>query len=192
MTTVDPDTRLMLDFCAGDPSAFRRLVERNQAIVYRLAVRYLNDPAEAEDATQDVFIRVSGSVADYRPSAKFTTWVYRITVNVCLNRLRSAKARPALSLDTAVEQGGERAFDVASDPALTPSARLEREELETKIRESLAALPDAQRTAVLLRRFDDLSYEEIAKVMETTVPAVESLLFRARDTLKKTLKPFIA
>ncbi len=191
MTTVDPDTRLMLDFCAGDASAFRRLVERNHVVVYRLAIRYLNDPAEAEDAAQDVFIRVNGSASDYRPTAKFTTWVYRITVNVCLNRLRAAKARPALSLDTAAEEGGERTFDVAADPALTPSARIEREELETKIRESLAALPDAQRTAVLLRRFDDLSYEEIAEVMDTTVPAVKSLLSRARVTLKSLLHRYL-
>jgi RNA polymerase sigma-70 factor, ECF subfamily len=191
MTTVDPDTKLMLDFCAGDLEAFRRLVERNQAVVFKLAARYLGDAAEAEDVAQDVFLRVHGAARDYQPSAKFTTWVYRITVNVCLNRLRSAKARPAMSLEAGGEGLGEGAFDVASTDVETPSSRLERRELESKIREALDALPEAQRAAVLLRRFDELSYEQIAEVMETTVPAVKSLLSRARQSLKSSLSKYL-
>ena len=191
MTTVDPDTKLMLDFCAGDLAAFRRLVERNQAVVFKLAARYLGDAVEAEDVAQDVFLRVHGAARDYRPSAKFTTWVYRITVNVCLNRLRSAKARPTVSLEAGNEDLGEGAIDVASTDAETPSSRLEHRELESKIREALDALPEPQRAAVLLRRFDELSYEQIAEVMETTVPAVKSLLSRARRSLKSSLSKYL-
>ena len=189
--TVDPDTQLMVDFCGGDVAAFRRLVDRNSAVVFKLAVRYLNDPGEAEDETQDVFLRVHGSAGDYRPSAKFTTWIYRITVNVCLNRLRAAKARPAMSLDAAGGEGDEPLLDVASDDTESPSARLEREELDAKIREALASLGEAQRTAVLLRRFEELSYEQIAEAMETTVPAVKSLLSRARQSLKSMLAKYL-
>ena len=187
---VDPDTQLMLDFCAGDLAAFGKLVRRNQKIVLNLAYRYVSDRATAEDMVQDVFLRVYGAAAKYHPSAKFTTWVYRITVNVCLNHLRSERTRRSLSLDV---DGGddERASDLPEPRHTPPSARLEREELEGKVREAMGNLPETQRTAVLLRRFQELSYEEIAEVMETTVPAVKSLLARARKALKSMLDNYL-
>ncbi|HUU42807.1 MAG TPA: sigma-70 family RNA polymerase sigma factor [Planctomycetota bacterium] len=182
---VDPDTQLMLQFTRGDLLAFRKLVRRNEGIVLNLAYRYLSDHAEAEDVVQEVFLKVYGAAESYQPRAKFTTWVYRITVNVCLNRLRAARTRRGVPLDASDED--EPTLELAEAGAEAPSARLEREELETKVREAMAKLPGAQRTAVLLRRFDELSYEQIAEVMETTVAAVKSLLARARQTLKALL-----
>jgi RNA polymerase sigma-70 factor, ECF subfamily len=191
MTTVDADTQLMLAFCSGDLDAFRRLVERNSSVVFKLAARYLDDESEAEDIVQEVFLRVHGSAGDYKPSAKFTTWVYRITVNVCLNRLRAAKSRPLVSLEGLGEDPEEVSFDAAAEDTEAPSARIEQRELEDRIRAAVASLPEAQRTAILLRRFEELSYEDIAETMETTVPAVKSLLSRARQTLKACLVKYL-
>ena len=187
---TDPDTRLMLDFCAGDKGAFRELVRRNQRIVLNLAYRYLGDRGEGEDVVQEVFIRVHAAAGKYRPSAKFTTWMYRITVNVCLNHLRARRARQSVSVDSDGTDE-DTASEIAAKDTEAPSARLEREELEQKVRESMEKLPESQRTAVLLRRFDELSYEEIAEVMQTTVPAVKSLLARARQTLKSYLSKYL-
>ena len=188
---VDPDTQLMVNYCAGEAAAFRDLLQRNNAIVFKLACRYLGDPTEAEDVVQDVFIRVHGAARDYKPTAKFTTWLYRITVNVCLNRLRSSKVHATVSLDATPTEDDEPMAGIASEPAEAPSAKLEREELEVKVREAMACLPESQRTAVLLRRFHEMSYEEIAEVMQTTVPAVKSLLARARQTLKSMLGKYL-
>lgn len=187
---LDADTKLMLNFCKGDLAAFKRLVERNQRIVFNLAFRYLGDAADAEDVVQDVFIRVHGAADSYKPTAKFTTWVYRITVNVCLNRLRAGRSRKAVSLDSAGSDK-ESSMDLPARESTSASAGLEREELEAVVRQAMAKLPESQRTAVLLRRFDELSYEEIAAVMETTVAAVKSLLARARQTLKSLLGPYL-
>jgi len=186
----DRDTELMLSFRAGDESSFRKLVLRNQGIVLNLAYRYLADHADAEDVVQEVFMKVYGAADTYKPTAKFTTWVYRITVNACLNRLRAARSRRSVSLDTSGADGEPSGVPAEALPS-NPSARLERQELEAKVREAMDRLPESQRTAVLLRRFDELSYEEIAEVMETTVPAVKSLLARARQTLKSLLSKYL-
>lgn len=185
----DPDTQLMLRFQKGDLNAFRSLIVRNQRIVLNLAHKYLANRADAEDVVQDVFLKVYQAGKTYEPTAKFTTWVYRITVNVCLNRIRSARTRQAVSLDAPGEE--DRSMDVPDNPAETVGQKLEREELEAKVREAMEALPDTQRTAVLLRRFQELSYEEIAQAMETTVPAVKSLLARARQRLKELLDKYL-
>jgi RNA polymerase sigma-70 factor (ECF subfamily) len=176
----------MLDFCKGDREAFQSLVRRNQGIVFRLAFRYLSSRADAEDIAQDVFLRVYRSADRYVPSAKFTTWIYRITVNACLNRLRSRRTKRTVSLE-AVGGEADGPMEPEETPTETPAEKLQREELEQKVTEVIARLPETQRTAVLLRRFDELSYEEIAEVMETTVAAVKSLLARARHTLKDLL-----
>ena len=146
--------------------------------------------SDDRNSVQDVFIKVHGAAATYQPTAKFTTWVYRITVNVCLNRLRARRTRQSVSLD-ATADGEQAAGEVIASGSEAPSARLEREELEGRVREAMERLPESQRTAVLLRRFDELSYEEIAQVMETTVPAVKSLLARARHTLKSLLSKYL-
>ena len=187
---VDPDTRLMLDFVHGDPAAFPALVRRNQDMIFKLAYRYLSDHAEAEDVAQEVFLKVHGAVGAYQPTAKFGTWVYRITVNLCLNRLRANRLRRSVSLESGGE-GEEFSVDPAAPAGEAASGRLEREEFERKVREAMADLPDSQRTAVLLRRFDELSYEEIAEVMDTSIPAVKSLLARARQSLKSRLTRYL-
>jgi len=181
----------MLDFVQGDPSAFPTLVRRNQEMVFKLAYRYLTNHAEAEDVAQEVFLKVHGAVGNYQPTAKFGTWVYRITVNLCLNRLRASRLRRSISLESAGEGEEEFSVDPAAPTGEAASSRLEREEFERKVREAMAELPDGQRTAVLLRRFNELSYDEIAEVMETSVPAVKSLLARARQSLKARLTKYL-
>jgi RNA polymerase sigma-70 factor (ECF subfamily) len=187
---ADPDTSLMLAFCSGDTGAFRRLVERNTGIVFGLACRYLHDHADAEDVVQDVFLKVYNAAGNYQPTAKFTTWLYRITVNASLNRIRSRKKRSDVSLESGSD-GGDAAFEPAAEGSEGPSSRLEHEELEMKVRQVMAQLPENQRTAVYLRRFEEMSYEEIAQAMETTVAAVKSLLARARQTLKSQLSKYL-
>jgi RNA polymerase sigma-70 factor (ECF subfamily) len=186
---ADPDTELMLKFQQGDDSAFKTLITRNQRIVLNLAYKYLGNRADAEDVCQDVFLKVCRAAETYQPTAKFTTWVYRITVNACLNRIRSVQTHRNVSMDADLtgDGGGVELADGVDPPA---SQHLEQEELETKVREAMGRLPDSQRTAVLLRRFQELSYEEIARVMDTTIPAVKSLLARARQTLKTSLSRY--
>ena len=187
---LDPDTQLMLRFQKGDMSAFKTLITRNQRIVLNLAHKYLASRPDAEDVVQEVFLKVYQAAGSYKPRARFTTWVYRITVNVCLNRIRAARTRQMVSLDAAGHEE-DGTMDVADNPVETASGKLEREELEVKVREAMAMLPESQRTAVLLRRFQELSYEEIARTMETTVPAVKSLLARARQRLKGLLAKYL-
>ena len=181
---TDEDTGLMLQFRDGSTDAFERLVRRNQDRVFKLARRYLSDPGRAEDVTQEVFVRVYQSAPAYKPTAKFTTWLYRITCNLCLNALRDGKVRGEVSLS------GVNLEDKALEPAelRDPAERLGTEELTSAINAALAALPESQRTALILRRYEELSYQEIAEAIGGTVSGVKSLLSRARQSLRESLK----
>ncbi len=185
----DEDTQLMVAFSGGSVGAFERLVRRNQERIFRLAQRYLRDPARAEDITQDVFIRVFHAAETYRPTAKFTTWVYRITVNLCLNALRDRRSRPEVAFESGSdESGGGGGYENIISETVNPAQQLEVEELSQAINRALETLPEGQRTVVLLRRYDELSYEEIAEVTGNTPAAVKSLLSRARQNLKSLLR----
>ena len=177
----------MLAFSGGSVGAFERLVRRNQERVFKLAQRYLKDPARAEDITQDVFIRVFHAAETYRPTAKFTTWVYRITVNLCLNALRDRKSRPEVAFESGSDESGGGYENIISE-TVNPAQQLEVEELSQAISRALETLPEGQRTVILLRRYDELSYEEIAEVTGNTPAAVKSLLSRARQNLKSLLR----
>jgi len=181
----------MLRARRGDRQAFRELVERHQRGVIQTIYRAIGDSWEAEDLAQRVFVQVWRSASRYQPTAKFTTWLFTIVHNVILNEHRRRSRRGAESLealsqpDEDTESFGTQFADATSpDPARAASER----ELQARIGVAIRQLPDNQRTAVVLCRFEGLSYEEIAKVLRCSVPAVKSLLHRARETLKEQLK----
>ena len=162
----DPDAALMLLVKQGDSEAFATLVDKYKGPVINLAWRMLQDPTEAEDMAQNVFLQVYRSADRYRIASKFSTWLFTIARNLCLNELRRRSRHRAQSLEGCTQPDGDRAPLQIEDPKLIgPPESLLHRELSIKIEEALQALPENQRTAVLLCRQDDLSYDDIAEVM---------------------------
>jgi RNA polymerase sigma-70 factor (ECF subfamily) len=182
------DTELMLRVRGGDEGAFREIVERYQKRILDLCYRYVGNQADAEEVGMDVFIQLYKSRNTYKPEAKLSTYLYRIAVNLSLNRIRDRKRRRLVSFDFLKQ---DRPFDPESPDSERPDALYEAGERESIVREALDSLPEKQKTALLMRRYEELSYDEIATAMGTSVSAVEALLFRARERLRKTLKPLL-
>ncbi len=174
----------------GDHDAFRALIERHQRAVINVIYRALGDAWEAEDLAQRVFVQVFRSAGRYKPTAKFTTWLFTITHNAILNERRRRARHAAESLDalTQPDERDETAVQLADARAGDPSCEAAERELQQKIQAAIQALPDAQRAAVILCRFEGLAYDEIAEVLGCSVSAVKSLLHRARLTLKEQLR----
>jgi len=172
----------------GDMDAFECLVEAHQAKVIGTVAKMLGDVGDAEDVAQQVFTRVWSSAARYEPSARFTTWLFTIARNLAFNELRRRNRRPASSLDS---EAAECAFQVQDSHAKLPSNILIEEETAAAIQKAIDALPPVQRMAVILRRYQDVSYEEIGKILDLSVPAVKSVLFRARTELREQLRDFL-
>ena len=188
----EPDVALMLRVQRGDLAAFEELVEKYKQPVTNLIARTLRDPTEAEDLAQNVFIQVYKSAARYRVSAKFSTWLFTIARNLCLNEIRRRSRHPADSLDASHFDHEDQPLRQFEDVRISsPPDSLLQGELEEKIQRALAELPENQRTAILLCRQEDLSYEEIAKILECSVSATKSLIHRGRETLKQKLKPYL-
>jgi RNA polymerase sigma-70 factor (ECF subfamily) len=164
----------------GDRSAWQALYLEHRDFVYATALRFLGDEAGARDAAQDVFVSLLSRASSYRPTAAFSTYLRRVTVNRCINERASARYRRQVDVPAPLRE------EMASpDPG--PEALLERGEAEASVRAAVAALPDRQRMAVVLARFEGLSYEEIADALDCSVSSVESLLFRARQKLARAL-----
>lgn len=188
----DADAQLMLRVKRGDKTAFAELVDRYKQPVLNLATRTLRDATEAEDLAQTVFVQVWKTRARYQASAKFSTWLFTIARNFCLNELRRRSRHPAEPLDSPhPEHEGEPLHQPPDVQTAAPPDALLHGELERKIEEALTALPENQRTAILLCRQDELSYEEIAEVLGCSLSATKSLIFRGRETLKQRLKPYL-
>jgi RNA polymerase sigma-70 factor, ECF subfamily len=188
----DPDAELMLLVKRGDLAAFEVLVNKYQRPVMNLVYRTLRDATEAEDLTQAVFVQVFKSASRYRPTARFSTWLYTIARNLCLNELRRRTRHPAESLDAASAAGEDAAArQVVDRRQPDPTEMALRDELEEKIAQALAELPENQRTALLLFRNEELSYEEIARILGCSLSATKSLIHRARETLKGQLRPYL-
>lgn len=188
----DPDAALMLRVQRGDAAAFEALVEKYKQPVMNLLYRTLPDATEAEDLAQAVFVQVFKSAQRYRVEAKFSTWLFTIARNLCLNEIRRRARHPADSLDLlpgAHEDLPSRQYEDAQ--TFSPPDLLLRAELEEKVEAAIRALPENQRTALLLCREEDLSYEDIAEVLGVSVSATKSLIHRARLTLKARLKPYL-
>jgi RNA polymerase sigma-70 factor (ECF subfamily) len=189
---TDPDAALMLRARRGDRGAFTELVEKYKQPVMNFIFRTLRDEAESEDLAQNVFLQAYKSRARYKQTAKFSTWLFTIARNLCLNELRRRSRHPAESLEeTHAEHEDQPRQQFEDKKIILPPEKLLHGELAQKIEEALAGLPENQRSAILLCRQEDLSYDEIAKVLKCSLSATKSLIHRARETLKEKLKPYL-
>ena len=183
------DVRLMQLVAEGDTSAFEQLIERHQALVAGTVARMLGSNSDVEDIAQQVFIRVWKSARRYVPRAKFTTWLLKITRNLVFNELRRSKRHAHVPLQS--EPGAEE-IPLKDETNPAPDASLLETELQRAIEEAIIQLPESQRMALVLRRYEQLSYEQIAEVLDLSVPAVKSVLFRARTELRTRLSKYLA
>jgi RNA polymerase sigma factor (sigma-70 family) len=183
------DVRSMQLVRAGDTVAFELLVERHQRLVTGTVARMLGNNSDVEDIAQQVFVRVWKNAKRYVPRAKFTTWLLKITRNLVFNELRRRSRHAQLPLQAESE---EEERPIKDERATAPDASLLEQELQRAIETAIAQLPETQRMAVALRRYNELSYEEIADVLGQSVPAVKSLLFRARSELRIRLSRYLA
>src|SRR5277367_2695439 len=189
---MDPDAALMLRVKDGDLQAFEELVQKYKHPIVNVIFRMLHDLSEAEDLAQNVFVRVFQSAARYEVSAKFSTWIFTIARNLCLNEIRRRGRHPAQSLESSQSEDEEHAPRQYPDgKTFSPPQSFLQKELEQKIQQALGELPEKQRLAIALCQEDELSYEEIARVLGCSLPATKSLIHRGRETLKAKLKPYL-
>ena len=190
------DVQLMLDVKAGDEASFELLLHRYRTPLVNFLYRMVRSREQAEDLAQDVFLRVYRAREDYVPSAKFTTWLFRIATNLALNSVRDNRYQKLeVSIDAPVtvdsEEGDERPLDIAEkhpniEQHLVEGAR------KKMIRHAIDKLPEKQRAAVLLHKYQELDYAEIAKILSCSESALKSLLFRAYEALRVELAPLVA
>ena len=184
------DVQLMLDVKAGDEASFDLLLQKYRTPLVNFLYRMVRDSATAEDLAQEVFLRVYRARQKYSPSAKFTTWMFRIATNLALNSLRDNRHRRLqMSLDAPAEE------DVTPIQVPTREMRIDEHLVERDraqfIHKAIAALPEKQRLAVLLHKYEEMDYGEIAKILECSESALKSLLFRAYETLRVQLAPLV-
>jgi RNA polymerase sigma-70 factor (ECF subfamily) len=185
-----PNEELMVRTAKGDEVAFQTLVERHQRAMLNLICRFIGDPIKSQDLAQEVFLRVWQTAKRYEPKAKFTTWLFRIATNLCLNELKASRRRKWLRffhVDTEGQGSGEEDF---ADGSPSPEDLLLFRERSREITGALQSLPENQRMALILKRYEGLSYEEIAGILNCSVSAVESLMVRAKRNLQAKLKNF--
>jgi RNA polymerase sigma-70 factor (ECF subfamily) len=191
---MDNDERssedLMARIAKGDEDAFEILVNRHQTSILNLIYRFIGDKAQAKDLAQEVFLRVWQAAKSYKPEAKFTTWIYRITANLCFNELKSSRRKKWLQFLRSNEDREVRTEEDVADGSPSPEDLFLAKERSRQISEALQSLPDNQRMALILKRYDGLSYNEIAGILNCSVSAVESLIIRARRNLQEKLKNF--
>jgi RNA polymerase sigma-70 factor (ECF subfamily) len=193
MALRDPDIRLMLRVREDDQEAFAELVQRYQHRIVGVMHHLLGNMEEAEDLAQEVFLRVYRNRKKYTPMAKFSTWLFTIANNLALNVLRSRHRKPTVPLDPGTSgplgpRPGENAVPAAGD---SPSTQLRHRELAGVIRDALNQLNERQKMAVVLNKFEEMNYAEIAEVMGLTTKAVKSLLSRARARLREVLQGYV-
>lgn len=179
---VDPGWEALARVAAGDADAFASIVESHQERLFRLCERLLGDPEEARDAAQDVFLKAYRKAADVKPQGQVYTWLYRIAVNHCLNKLRRRKLVRFLRFDTPAAEESP-AFD-PPDTAADPAAVLDARRRWQATRNAIGKLPENQRSVLVLVRFEGLSYKQVAEVLGITEGAVESRLVRAMRRLE--------
>ena len=192
---VRTDVQLMLDVKAGDEASFELLLHRYRTPLVNFLYRMVRNREQAEDLAQEVFLRVYRAREDYVPSAKFTTWLFRIATNLALNSVRDTRYRKLeVSIDAPIseaEDGDERTLDI---PEKHPNIEqhLVEDARRKMIRHAIDKLPEKQRAAVLLHKYQELDYAEIAKILNCSESALKSLLFRAYEALRVELAPLVA
>jgi RNA polymerase sigma-70 factor (ECF subfamily) len=188
--TKTTDARLVERVQRGDRHAFDLLVEKYQHRIRALVSRYVRDPDDIQDVVQDAFIKAYRAMPRFRGDSQFYTWLYRIAINTAKNFLVARSRRPPASdvdvADAEYHGGGEALTDID-----TPENSLAGEQLRAAVFEALEALPEDLRTAVSLREFDGLSYEEIAQIMDCPVGTVRSRIFRAREAIDQVVRPLM-
>ena len=172
------DVELMYRCARGDEQALRLLIERHQQAVIGTVARMLNDQHEAEDIAQQVFVRIWNAAPKWKPEAKFTTYLFTVARNLVFNESRRRSRTKEVS-------------SAHSDETLQPDHGMEKRELHQSIDQAIAALPEQQRLAVVLRTFEGMDYEDIARALNTSVSSVKSLLFRARGVLRDSLAGYL-
>ncbi len=176
----DSDARLMLRFKDGDTDAFELLFSRHLRAIINFSFRFVRNRAMAEELAQEIFLKVYAGASGYEAQAKFTTWLYRIATNVCLNEVRKPRF-------LAVHEPLAEALRIGSAEA--HGDRLQRQAVSRAIRQALDQLPGKQRVAFILNKYQELSYAEVSEIMGTSEQAVKSLIHRAKETLAEKLKP---
>jgi RNA polymerase sigma-70 factor, ECF subfamily len=189
----DPGVQLMLRVQDGDADAFRELFEKHSRAIVNFAYHFVGNRQRAEEIAQDVFLQIYRAAPRYEPTAKFTTWLYRIATNACLNEVRRPEHRhPRRPLEHQPDDERKRTEIAFADPTAIPGDdALAGRQLEAKIRAVLDDLPPNQRAALLMSRVDGMSYLEVAEALATTESAVKSLVFRATAAMRKELAEFL-
>ncbi|HKF53021.1 MAG TPA: RNA polymerase sigma factor [Candidatus Acidoferrales bacterium] len=185
------DVQLMLDVKAGDELSFEILLKKYRTPLVNFLYRMVKDQAAAEDLAQEVFLRVYRARKEYSPSAKFTTWLFRIATNLALNAIRDGRYRQMqISIDTPRDED-DHVIEVAAPEARADDRLIERERNQM-IRGAILALPEKQRAAVILHKYQEMDYAQIGKILGCSESALKSLLFRAYETLRVQLALLVA
>jgi len=187
-TENEIDLALMKRIADADEQAFETLIERHQRAVIGTVAKMLGNASDAEDIAQQVFIRLWKSAPRYKPTAKFTTFLYTITRNLVFNESRRRSRKKEFSME---EREDDFHLQTPDSKNESPDKNLLQSELQTSVDRAIAALPEKQRLAVILRRYEGMPYDEIADILDLSIPAVKSQLFRARSTLREALQSYL-
>jgi RNA polymerase sigma-70 factor (ECF subfamily) len=182
----DPDAELMLQFKAGKLEAFEELFSRHIRSVVNFAYRFVRNRGVAEELAQEIFLRVHDAAPSYRADAKFTTWLYRVATNICLNEVRRPEYR---AIHESLDDPICIPIDLVDKGAPRPEAALLRQAVSEALRKALEALPEKQRLAFILNKYQDLSYVEVGEVMKISEKAVKSLIHRAKQAMAESMLP---
>jgi len=190
----DPGVQLMLAYQRGDESAFDRIVETYSAQVFALLTRFLGARSGREDMVQEVFLRVIRARERYEPTARFSTWLYRIVFNLSVNETQRATGKELRLSDSDASRDGRTEDTLAEwrdDRVEDPSQRMIQDDVVHAVRTAIGRLPEQQRMALVLAKYHEMPYAEIATVLGSSEKAVKSLVHRARENLRETLAPYL-
>ncbi len=185
-TQLPTDHNIIDKIKSGDHSAFKELFDTYKAMVFSICYKMSHNKTKADDLTQDVFLKIYSSIHTFRSDSKLSTWIYRISMNTCLNHQRRMKRQRIISLDFLFEENPERKFQLPDEDKKV-SREIESREQTKILHRAIDTLSKNQKRALILRHFEGLSYKEISEILNTTVPSVESLLHRAKRNLSKKL-----
>jgi len=191
---LDSDVSLMLEFQKGDISSFEKLLQKHKESIVNIIYQFIGERDEAEDLAVEVFLRVYRAAKKYEAKAKFTTWLYKITTNLCLNEIRKKAKLQTISLSKPISAGEEKEEELIekiADAAPSPQQILEKKERNALIRKAIDSLPAKQRMATILQIYEGLSYKEISRILGCSVKSVERRLYWARTNLKERLSSYL-